>query len=127
MIRRPPRSTLFPYTTLFRSPAQHRLAPRLHPRLADDRRARGELRRACRLRNQRPCAGGDDNGVGRSIQAVRTCRSTTAATIAVASTTAALIAAVSCSPCVNASRPYTAVARLPRSRSEERRVGKEGR
>src|SRR3712207_7157483 len=23
MIRRPPRSTLFPYTTLFRSPAQH--------------------------------------------------------------------------------------------------------
>src|SRR5881397_2810575 len=95
------------------APAQHRLAPRLHPRLADDRRARGELRRACRLRNQRPCAGGDDNGVGRSIQAVRTCRSTTAATIAVASTTAALIAAVSCSPRVNASRPYTAVARLP--------------
>src|SRR3712207_7105590 len=25
MIRRPPRSTLFPYTTLFRSPAEHRL------------------------------------------------------------------------------------------------------
>src|SRR3712207_7890636 len=25
MIRRPPRSTLFPYTTLFRSPAQDRL------------------------------------------------------------------------------------------------------
>src|ERR1039457_2117756 len=25
MIRRPPRSTLFPYTTLFRSPAQFRL------------------------------------------------------------------------------------------------------
>src|SRR5258708_16264755 len=24
MIRRPPRSTLFPYTTLFRSPRQHR-------------------------------------------------------------------------------------------------------
>src|SRR3712207_7486999 len=24
MIRRPPRSTLFPYTTLFRSPGQHR-------------------------------------------------------------------------------------------------------
>src|SRR3989441_12687517 len=24
MIRRPPRSTLFPYTTLFRSPARHR-------------------------------------------------------------------------------------------------------
>src|SRR2546422_7224888 len=27
MIRRPPRSTLFPYTTLFRSPDQHRPAP----------------------------------------------------------------------------------------------------
>src|SRR3989442_11343766 len=25
MIRRPPRSTLFPYTTLFRSPVEHRL------------------------------------------------------------------------------------------------------
>src|SRR3712207_7379669 len=25
MIRRPPRSTLFPYTTLFRSPGQHRI------------------------------------------------------------------------------------------------------
>src|SRR3712207_8349603 len=28
MIRRPPRSTLFPYTTLFRSDGGHRLAPR---------------------------------------------------------------------------------------------------
>src|SRR5690349_24780300 len=27
MIRRPPRSTLFPYTTLFRSPAQRRFRP----------------------------------------------------------------------------------------------------
>src|SRR2546422_3437983 len=27
MIRRPPRSTLFPYTTLFRSPASHREDP----------------------------------------------------------------------------------------------------
>src|SRR5258708_21154153 len=26
MIRRPPRSTLFPYTTLFRSPASHHLS-----------------------------------------------------------------------------------------------------
>src|SRR2546426_4074822 len=33
MIRRPPRSTLFPYTTLFRSPPSHstRLAPRRDP------------------------------------------------------------------------------------------------
>src|SRR5258708_27513468 len=28
MIRRPPRSTLFPYTTLFRSPQQYRLGPK---------------------------------------------------------------------------------------------------
>src|SRR2546422_3707255 len=38
MIRRPPRSTLFPYTTLFRSPRDgHRLVE--HPR-AEDRRHR---------------------------------------------------------------------------------------
>src|SRR3712207_7409391 len=39
MIRRPPRSTLFPYTTLFRSPrqAQHRLArDRRDDRLRED-------------------------------------------------------------------------------------------
>src|SRR3712207_8695023 len=34
MIRRPPRSTLFPYTTLFRSPAQSQFADGLvHPRV----------------------------------------------------------------------------------------------
>src|SRR2546430_2858678 len=27
MIRRPPRSTLFPYTTLFRSPSEHQTPP----------------------------------------------------------------------------------------------------
>src|SRR2546426_6005897 len=31
MIRRPPRSTLFPYTTLFRSVRRLRLGQRLHP------------------------------------------------------------------------------------------------
>src|ERR1017187_7173736 len=31
MIRRPPRSTLFPYTTLFRSGVQKCRAPRAHP------------------------------------------------------------------------------------------------
>src|ERR1019366_10387192 len=36
MIRRPPRSTLFPYTTLFRSSAW--LIPRRSPHLADRRR-----------------------------------------------------------------------------------------
>src|SRR3546814_6867104 len=39
MIRRPPRSTrtdtLFPYTTLFRSPAVHALAARLQPAVED--------------------------------------------------------------------------------------------
>src|SRR2546427_4820663 len=35
MIRRPPRSTLFPYTTLFRSP--HRRTPRTIPRCVNDR------------------------------------------------------------------------------------------
>src|SRR5438105_9048384 len=45
MIRRPPRSTLFPYTTLFRSqqvapPVRH--APRGIPRPAAEERARSE-------------------------------------------------------------------------------------
>src|SRR3712207_8976516 len=31
MIRRPPRSTLFPYTTLFRSPPERALPPRSWP------------------------------------------------------------------------------------------------
>src|SRR2546427_7322459 len=38
MIRRPPRSTLFPYTTLFRSPAANR-----HPRHLQDAAAGGDL------------------------------------------------------------------------------------
>src|SRR5438552_12614681 len=44
MIRRPPRSTLFPYTTLFRSPPAE--PPSELP--ARDRRAAGS-RRACRV------------------------------------------------------------------------------
>src|SRR2546428_5559017 len=40
MIRRPPRSTLFPYTTLFRSVRLgHRIAARAERRLDTDRRA----------------------------------------------------------------------------------------
>src|SRR2546422_1662951 len=31
MIRRPPRSTLFPYTTLFRSPPERAASPRARP------------------------------------------------------------------------------------------------
>src|SRR6266576_48503 len=42
MIRRPPRSTLFPYTTLFRSPADRGAArPRAVRRRGDARRAAG--------------------------------------------------------------------------------------
>src|SRR6266511_5019382 len=40
MIRRPPRSTLFPYTTLFRSPESHRRSARRY----DGRRASGSPR-----------------------------------------------------------------------------------
>src|SRR5689334_24176580 len=40
MIRRPPRSTLFPYTTLFRSRAVGRDAPALRARAAARQRAR---------------------------------------------------------------------------------------
>src|SRR5690242_21402359 len=43
MIRRPPRSTLFPYTTLFRSPA-----PRLRGRRGAARRSRGRTEPAGR-------------------------------------------------------------------------------
>src|SRR2546425_9079970 len=41
MIRRPPRSTLFPYTTLFRSPARAHLDVRPRPRGHRARRERG--------------------------------------------------------------------------------------
>src|SRR5688572_31469022 len=43
MIRRPPRSTLFPYTTLFRSLPRHRRHP-LHPRKPAPRGARRVVR-----------------------------------------------------------------------------------
>src|SRR2546422_6710615 len=54
MIRRPPRSTLFPYTTLFRSPDErpHRLdqAPAVHGEVAGeedrDEREYGEVERS---------------------------------------------------------------------------------
>src|SRR5687767_15260595 len=48
MLRRPPRSTLFPYTTLFRSLVRA-AGEELHHRSADDDRARGDPQRA-RLR-----------------------------------------------------------------------------
>src|SRR2546422_8342448 len=39
MIRRPPRSTLFPYTTLFRSPRSRPRRPRPRPRARPRRRS----------------------------------------------------------------------------------------
>src|SRR5215475_272237 len=48
MIRRPPRSTLFPYTTLFRSPRIARRHRRPRPRCAASRSTRGD-RKSTRL------------------------------------------------------------------------------
>src|SRR5438132_3979165 len=54
MIRRPPRSTLFPYTTLFRSrqlagPVLELLPGQLHERLLERGLQRGEDRKSTRL------------------------------------------------------------------------------
>src|SRR3712207_8122503 len=55
MIRRPPRSTLFPYTTLFRSPrtrrARARAAPRTGPPCSRSG-CRSRARRACTRRSE---------------------------------------------------------------------------
>src|SRR3712207_6975433 len=70
MIRRPPRSTLFPYTTLFRSAARGDaprggLARRLHG-VAQERRAVSRLRRGRDVRRaalaRDPHAPRDDDG-----------------------------------------------------------------
>src|SRR5690349_22263465 len=44
MIRRPPRSTLFPYTTLFRSDLLHRLREDVQTENADRKEGRGRRR-----------------------------------------------------------------------------------
>src|SRR3712207_8718781 len=44
MIRRPPRSTLFPYTTLFRSAGGERLRRALHPQLRGEPAVGADLR-----------------------------------------------------------------------------------
>src|SRR5689334_23505772 len=51
MIRRPPRSTLFPYTTLFRSPAPSAASPTpgAAPRCASSRAGGSEDRKSTRL------------------------------------------------------------------------------
>src|SRR2546430_11672607 len=56
MIRRPPRSTLFPYTTLFRSTTRGRMAPSLEP---------GHRRRKS-TRKPTPPRASDGAGVGRT-------------------------------------------------------------
>src|SRR2546427_2367844 len=60
MIRRPPRSTLFPYTTLFRSLRVARLAAAEAPCIACDRADRGRrgapARRLRRSRREGPLA-----------------------------------------------------------------------
>src|SRR3712207_8932136 len=54
MIRRPPRSTLFPYTTLFRSRRQHlRLLPRRRRGDRWSRRRHRDVRALPHLRRQR--------------------------------------------------------------------------
>src|SRR5215216_1158545 len=50
MIRRPPRSTLFPYTTLFRSRVRPR---RLHRQLASETRVAAAVNEAARARERR--------------------------------------------------------------------------
>src|SRR3712207_9176721 len=59
MIRRPPRSTLFPYTTLFRSEATQRLSDRERSRagLQDQRTARPRLVPSLAIAVRRGCGG----------------------------------------------------------------------
>src|SRR3712207_7272086 len=59
MIRRPPRSTLFPYTTLFRSRAVQRRGADPH---ADLRRPRLGCGPLLLLEDLRPARAGDDDG-----------------------------------------------------------------
>src|SRR2546422_2082655 len=67
MIRRPPRSTLFPYTTLFRSPHRRR-AERVVPRLLDerDRAARAIARWQAKSVRSRAASRERKAGFGRS-------------------------------------------------------------
>src|SRR5205807_10127641 len=60
VIRRPPRSTLFPYTTLFRSLVSRRPAPRLRAAAGHGRRTHSRTRRTARALGDldRGCADG---------------------------------------------------------------------
>src|SRR3712207_7027952 len=58
MIRRPPRSTLFPYTTLFRSPVGHRLGERVgEQQLQRPRQVGARLGQALQDRHERAQVG----------------------------------------------------------------------
>src|SRR3712207_7849662 len=70
MIRRPPRSTLFPYTTLFRSDGRERID-------AERGLGQGDAGQARRLRDraserERPARSGDVRGLERRPGAART-------------------------------------------------------
>src|SRR2546427_6047219 len=68
MIRRPPRSTLFPYTTLFRSRRAVRAPPPRAGRVGDDGRLRGDLRARGRVR---AAPGGTGGAEGRDRKSTR--------------------------------------------------------
>src|SRR3989454_4087736 len=72
MIRRPPRSTLFPYTTLFRSP--HAREGRHDPRERGDRQDRQivpERRRPMKARRGHPLQSLAHEDVGRELRVAR--------------------------------------------------------
>src|SRR3712207_7405042 len=67
MIRRPPRSTLFPYTTLFRSAVASggRVRHTVWSTARGGQRSRGGKRAGTRSRCRHPPAGGDAHGPDR--------------------------------------------------------------
>src|SRR2546422_9076122 len=65
MIRRPPRSTLFPYTTLFRSPKPDRRAAAQAPR--EIRKWRGSASSCAVLRSCAPAKGSDATRAARGF------------------------------------------------------------
>src|SRR2546428_12027486 len=52
MIRRPPRSTLFPYTTLFRSPLRQACVHHRHEKCGSDRSEPGRIHRGVSFLSQ---------------------------------------------------------------------------
>src|SRR2546426_12549321 len=66
MIRRPPRSTLFPYTTLFRSPLEQQVERFLHGPQPVGARDRHGLRRPPAPRRERLRRSHRGRGIGRA-------------------------------------------------------------